>query len=198
MQAEIQNIAQSLEVFSTNLSLEWDERDYPQAPKNGSWYRVTQSFYSARDREGQRDLQSFRKIDFDLRRYFSLAEDWTLAAQAFASEAQGDQIPFQYLNFIGGGSRLRGYYSGQYRDNALGMLQSEVRYEWSDRWTLAAFAGVARLATKISELTYADSFYSGGVGVHYFLDPENRTKLRLDVGTTGHESGAYFLVGEAF
>lgn len=198
MEKEIQNLAMSLQVLSVNAGLEWDERDYPQAPRQGSWYRITQSFYEPRDREDKKDLERFRKIDFDFRQYVTIAPQWVAAAQLVASELQGEQIPFQYLNSIGGGSRMRGFYAGQYRDKSLGMFQAELRFERTPRWTPAIFAGVARMATKISDLNSADSFYSGGAGIQYVLDPENRTKLRLDFGMTNKESGAYFLIGEAF
>jgi len=198
MEREVQNLAPSLQVLSLNLSLEWDERDYPQAPRQGSWYRITQSFYDPKDREGNKELQRFRKIDFDFRQYVTLAPRWIAAGQFVLSEMQGDQIPFQYLNSIGGGSRMRGFYGGQYRDQSLGMVQAELRFERTPKWTPAVFAGIARMATKISDLNSADSFYSGGAGIQYTLDPENRTKLRLDFGFTGKETGAYFLIGEAF
>jgi outer membrane protein assembly factor BamA len=198
IQNEIQFEAQSLEVTSLNMSLEWDRRDYPQAPREGTWYRIVQTFYTPHDRETNKDLQTFRKIDFDFRQYFWLAPRWGLAAQVLASEVQGEQIPFQYLNSLGGGSRLRGYYSGQYRDKALGLLQTELRYDWTPKWVSTVFAGVARMATRMSDLNSAGSLYSGGFGVNYILDPENRTKLRLDFGFTGKDMGAYFLIGEAF
>lgn len=198
MEKEIQNLAPSIQVLSLNVGLEWDERDYPQAPRQGSWYRLTQSFYDPKDRDGVKDFSRFRKIDFDFRQYVTLAPRWVLAGQLVASEVQGDQVPFQYLNSIGGGSRMRGFYAGQYRDKALGMFQTELRFERTPKWVPAIFASVARMATKISDLNSADSFYSGGAGIQYVLDPENRTKLRLDFGITNKESGAYFLIGEAF
>ncbi len=198
MEKEILSIAQNIQVLSLNAGLEWDERDYPQAPRQGSWYKINQSFYDPKDREGQKDIRRFRKIEFDLRQYMTIVPRWIGAAQLVASEIQGDQVPFQYLNSIGGGSRMRGFYAGQYRDKALGMFQAELRFEKTSKWTPAIFAGVARMATKISDLNSADSFYSGGAGIQYTLDPENRTKLRLDIGVTNKESGAYFLIGEAF
>ncbi|WP_413291503.1 BamA/TamA family outer membrane protein [Bdellovibrio sp. HCB337] len=198
IQAETQLLTPSLQVFSGNVGLEWDERDYPQGPRQGSLYRVHQSFFDPKDREGNKSIDRFNKIDFDFRQYVTVAPRWVAAGQLMASEIQGDEVPFQYLNSIGGGSRMRGYYSGQYRDKAVGMFQTEVRYEKNDKWTYAGFAGIARMATKISDLNHADSFYSAGAGVHYTLDPENRTKLRLDVGFAGKETGAYFLIGEAF
>lgn len=67
MEKEIQNFTQSLQVLSLNMGLEWDERDYPQAPRQGAWYRLTQSFYDPKDREGNKELPRFRKIDFDFR-----------------------------------------------------------------------------------------------------------------------------------
>jgi outer membrane protein assembly factor BamA len=198
MESEIQALSPNLQVFSLNMGLEWDERDYPQAPRQGAWYRVTQSFFEPKDREGQKDFERFRKIDFDFRQYMTVASRWVVAAQVVVSELQGDQIPFQYLNSIGGSSKLRGYYAGQYRDKSLGMFQTEMRYEKNLKWTPAIFASIARMATRISELNSAASFHSGGAGIQYTLDPENRTKLRLDIGFTGHETGAYFLIGEAF
>jgi len=198
MEKEIQGLAPSLQVLSLNIGMEWDERDYPQAPRQGSWYRITQTFYDPKDREGLKELERFRKIDFDFRQYVTLTPRWVAAGQLAASELQGSQIPFQYLNSIGGGSRMRGFYAGQYRDQALGMFQTELRFEKTPRWTPAFFAGVARLATKLSDLSHAESFYSGGMGIQYVLDPENRTKLRLDFGITNKERGAYFLIGEAF
>jgi len=197
VQSEIQNLTSNLQVLSTNISLEWDERDYPQAPRQGAWYRMSQGFFEPKDREGTRELERFRKIDFDFRQYITLAPKWISALQLVTSEVQG-QAPFQYLNSIGGGSRMRGYYAGQYRDSAVAMLQTEVRYEMNAKWSPTIFAGIARMATKISDLNSAANFHSGGFGVHYILDPENRTKLRLDVGFTGRETGAYFLIGEAF
>jgi outer membrane protein assembly factor BamA len=198
IQNEVQNLAPSLEVRSFNLGLDWDERDYPQAPRQGSWYRVTHFWYSPRDREGGKDLPRFRKVDFDFRQYVWLLPKWVAAGQIFASEAQGDLIPFQYLNSIGGGARMRGYYSGQYRDKAVGLAQTELRYDLKPSWVGSVFAGVARMATRIQDLNSADSYYSGGFGVHYIIDPENRTKLRLDLGFTGKDTGFYFLIGEAF
>jgi hypothetical protein len=197
IQTETQNFAQNLQVLSSTLSLEWDERDYPQAPRQGAWYRMSQAFFEPKDRDGSKDLERFRKIDFDFRQYITLTPKWISALQLVTSEVQG-QAPFQYLNSLGGGSRMRGYYAGQYRDSAIVMLQTEVRYEMNAKWSPTVFAGIARMASKIADLNSAANFHSGGFGVHYILDPENRTKLRLDVGFTGHETGAYFLIGEAF
>ena len=195
---EVTNLAQSIEVQSAIATFEWDERDYPQAPRQGSWYRISHTFFSPRDREGYRELARFRKSDFDLRQYFLFKEKFTGALQFQMAEMQGDQIPFQYLNGIGGGSRMRGYYNGQYRDKSISLAQAEFRYDFKPNWVGTLFSGVARLGPRLQELEAADSFYSSGFGVHYILDPENRTKLRLDLGFTGKETGFYFLIGEAF
>ncbi len=196
--AELQSSAQDLEVQSANIGIEWDQRDYPQAPIKGAWYRVTHAWYTPTDRAGVKTLSRFRKIDFDFRQYSPLWPRWGGVLQIFASEAQAESIPFQYLNSIGGGVRLRGFYSGQYRDLALGLLQAEARFALRPKWLLAFFGGTARMGGHLSDINSAESLYSGGFGVHYILDPENRTKLRLDMGFNGHERGVYFLVGEAF
>lgn len=198
LQSEAQSFGSRLQVLFAHWGLEWDQRDYPQAPRQGAWYRFTQNFYQAKGSDEASALRRFQKMDLDLRQYVLLAPRWVLATQAVASEVQGEQVPFQYLNTLGGGSRLRGYYAGQYRDRALGLLQMEVRFEKNEKWTPAVFWGAGRMASSLRELNFAKDVFSGGFGVHYNLDPENRTKARIDLGFTGKETGFYFLLGEAF
>ncbi|MBK9322513.1 MAG: BamA/TamA family outer membrane protein [Bdellovibrionaceae bacterium] len=195
---EIQAVTEDLEVQSANIGFEWDERDFPQAPIEGAWYRITHSWFTPVDRQGGKTLAPFRKIDFDFRKYTPVTTRWAGALQLLASEVQGNYVPFQYLNFIGGGVRMRGFYNGQYRDFALGMIQTELRFDWRPNWLFSIFGGVARLGRHLDDIPSSESFYSGGGGVHYILDPENRTKLRLDMGFNGKERGVYFLVGDAF
>lgn len=198
IESEIQSLTPNLQVLSAHGGLEWDDRDFPQAPRQGAWYRITQTFFEPKDRESPQSLPRFRKMDLDLRRYFPVASQWLLSGQWITSEVQGDLIPFQYLNSIGGGARMRGFYAGQYRDKALALAQLEVHWERHPKWIPSFFVSTARLGSQLSDLSRAKSFYSGGAGLHYILDPENRTKLRLDFGFTGRETGAYFLLGQAF
>lgn len=190
-------VAQRIQDRQLVLGLERDDRDYPQAPREGSFFRVGVTKSSPRDLEARRDLPDSSRWDLEGRRYWRLAPEWVLAAQAQVSEIEGDQIPFHSLLSIGGGARLRGFYAGRYRDMALGLAQSEVRWEFRDRLTLTAGAATGRLASRVKDLSFGRDLVSGTVGIHYTVDPRNRTKIRADVGFA-EKAGFYLLLGEAF
>ncbi len=201
MNQEVQSIGHKYEAVSSRISFEWDNRDYPQAPRDGSHHKLTAFFYHPHNLEGIVNLNSFEKYELDLRHYLSFADNNILALQLFNSTITGRTIPFQYLNSIGGGSRLRGFYAGRYRDKAIRMLQAEVRHEWNDKWVTTLFASAARLGESQSALDNENEskfFATFGGGVNYFIDRENRTKLRVDIGLGAKELGFYFLIGEAF
>lgn len=184
------------------ISLEWDQRDYPQAPTSGRLYRLTALFNNSENRETSKSIDSFQKYDLETKEYIPFGESKVLALQLLLSEIQGSEaIPFQNLNSIGGGARLRGFYNGRYRAKALLMSQVEARWEFRDRWVAAMFVGGARLGSKMQNIFETDQsrlFASGGLGIHYVIDKENRTKFRFDIGGGAEKLGVYVLIGEAF
>lgn len=196
IETETLNYSNNFEVPYWGFSLDWDTRDFPQAPKEGLWYRVLHQWHYPKDRSQSKSLLSFFKADVDLRQYFRVREDSTFAIQVLYSNVIGSQIPFQYLNYIGGSEKLRGFYAGRFRDRALALFQTEYRYEFSKKWTLAGFLGYAKLAEGAAQLSSAFDYASAGFGFHYFMDPENRTKIRIDVGFA-QSPGVYLTVGEA-
>jgi hypothetical protein len=158
-------------------------------------------FYDPHNIDKGAALGPFQKYEADLRQYFSLTTEDILAFQFLNSEITGATIPFQYLNSIGGGSRLRGYYEGRYRDQALRVFQAEYRHEFDEHWVGSVFTGLASLGQDESALDSSRSskyFGSGGLGVNYIIDSENRTKLRADIGVGNDDWGFYFLIGEAY
>lgn len=176
-----------VDVFSQTLSIEWDDRDYPLAPFDGSWYKMawTQS-------------NVFTRTEVDLRHYQPLGPKRLLASQIYVAEVRGDKIPFQYDLSIGGPQRLRGFYAGRFRDHSLAMIQEEYRRDINDKWSLAFFLSAAKLADKTSDLDLGPTRWTGGIGAHYIVDPLSRAKLRLDLGFSESRPAFYFIMNEAF
>lgn len=198
IQQEIHYTSKGIEASYYFIGIDWDNRDFPQSPMRGTYYSLQYRAYSPQDLESHRELKNFGRIDFDLREYVRLESlNSTLAFQWLFSQLQGELIPFQYLNSIGGGRVLRGYYAGRFRDKSSAVVQSEYRYEYNRKWSAVGFVGAARLQEKSEDLKSSHTYSSLGLGVHYFLDPQNRTKIRLDVGF-GSETGFYVLLGDAF
>ena len=191
-------LAQNIRTEFLTLSLEQDRRLFPQSPKEGHLYRLTATSFQTLDRESSRSLSRFQRYDFEAREYFPHSEQQVFALQLLVSEIHGSgaQVPFQYLNSIGGPSRLRGFYNGRYRDRALALLQAENRLSLNDKWEAALFAGYGFLGASL------DSRLKGlatmGTGLRYVIDKENRTVFRFDLGFGAEKMGVYVVIGEAF
>jgi hypothetical protein len=182
-------------ISSGGLSLEWDNRDYPQAPLQGAFHRMTLTHYQA---DGTLRERPFKKFDIEAKNYHSLGDRRVFATQVLLSRLDGDEIPFHYLGSVGGNRRLRGFYAGRYRNLSSGLVQLEWRKDYSKNFSAALFGGIGRLGLEPGDLLEAESHVAGGVGVHYIMDPKNRTKIRLDLGYSKEGMSVYFVTGEAF
>ncbi len=192
----------NLRALAWGLGLDWDTRDFPQSPTEGLWIRLQGQKVWIEDKEAPR-TQFFYATELDFRIYekISLTENWrnlVLANQVFVGSLTDSEVPFQFLYAIGGNQSLRGYYQGQYRNRTLAMNQNELRGEINDRFGWAAFLSFARLGDGASEISGAETLIAGGGGVNYMLDPANRIKLKVDVGLSRENRGAYFVLGESF
>lgn len=192
----------NLKSVAWGLGLDWDTRDFPQSPTSGLWIRLQSQKVWLEDRDSTR-TQFFYANELDFRIYdkISISEKWrdlVLANQVFVGALTDSDVPFQFLYAIGGNQSLRGYYQGQYRNRTLAMNQNELRGEINDRFGWAAFLSFARLGDGASEISAAETLIAGGGGVNYMLDPANRIKLKVDVGVSRENRGAYFVLGESF
>lgn len=197
MAAEAAAISENYDTVTGLLGLEWDERDYPQAPTEGTFLRLGAGRSVPKDVAGTRVLPNYTKSEFDLRTYVPFRSRGVFAFQLLFSEVEGDVVPFSALNSIGGGHRLRGFYAGRYRDNALGLIQTEARWSVRDRWVATVGLAAGRLGPRVHDLGTERNLVAGTVGAHYIVDTRNRTKIRADLGFA-EETGFYLLVGEAF
>lgn len=157
-----------------------DTRDYPQSPKSGDWFRLISTTYKAHDLSGNLSQVNFNKYEVDFRSYQSLGSDNTLALEFYSGIIVGEKVPFTYLLSIGGNQKLRGFYAGRFLGTAMELLQVENRTEINSKWAWAQFFSQGRIANSISEIDSAKDLITAGIGLHYYIDPKNRTKLRLD------------------
>lgn len=184
------------------FSFDYDDRDFIQSAKNGDLLKLSFTHYFSKKSNGE-SLHPYVKSELEYRKYLSIFTNQIIAGQILLSQIKSDQstsIPFYYLNSIGGGSRLRGYFNGRYRDQALAMTQVDYRYEWNDRWVSTVFYSAARIGSDLSTIIdpeHSKWLSSTGIGVNYFIDPINRTKLRLDMGFVAEKRSIYFLIGDA-
>jgi hemolysin activation/secretion protein len=134
-----------------------------------------------------------------INQYISFVKKQVLALRAYGRFTPSG-TPYSGLSTLGRTGDLRGYTAGEYVAENLIALQAEYRVRFTDKVGGAAFGGVSQLYNGSFKNTTSETFYpSGGIGVRYMMNTENKMNFRLDYAWgTGNESGFYMSVGEAF
>lgn len=138
----------------------------------------------------------FVKYTLDVSHYHSF-NNLVLALNAYIEWNEGD-IPFNQLGLIGGTKRMRGYYEGRYRDEKLGLLQTELRFPLFWRFGGVVFGGLGWVADSFSAFESNNTRYTFGAGLRILLQKRDHVNVRIDYGLGKNTSGVYITVGEAF
>jgi hypothetical protein len=180
-------------VSGLGLLMVWDKRENIFFPSNHFYHKLRLQFFG-----------SYLSSDFtytrfvsDLRFYTSPAESHILAFQIYADITDGT-IPFFRLPALGGDQRMRGYFTGRYRDRLY--LTSQVEYRKIVWWRVgvAAFVGAGDVANKFSQFNTRTIKYSYGFGLRFVFNQDESINLRMDLGFGKNTSGVYFALEEAF
>ncbi len=139
----------------------------------------------------------FTEIVADLRGYRTLGSGQVLGLQLYGAFSGGDP-PYFKLPKLGGGSRMRGYYEGRYRDRHYVMGQAEYRTRLFGRFGGVLFAGVGTVGPTVNKLSLGNLHAGYGFGLRYLFDRQEHINVRADVGFGPGTSGVYFSIEEAF
>lgn len=181
-----------LNIGAWMIPFEWDSRDHEQFPRSGLKVDGRAMFY----RQGVGSDFDAETYKIAGNYYVPIGERNVLASRVMLRWTEGD-APFFLLSTFGGGTDLRGYASGRFRDRMMYAIQTEYRWQFSDRWIFTGFAGVGEVAEGFSD--FGNNYLpAGGLGARFVLSKKHRVGLSFDVarGKTGTEY--YFGVGEAF
>ena len=128
----------------------------------------------------------------------TVAPDQVIALQAYGRFVPGSP-PFYELSALGGGTIMRGYFQGRYRDRYYTAAQVEYRaHIW---WRLGAvvFAGAGDVfGSPESDLSFSNLKYSCGFGLRLLFNRQEKINLRADFGFGQDTKGVYFGLEEAF
>lgn len=169
----------------------WDTRDNIFYPTQGSYQYFKVTLYQ------HMGDYAFYTFELDVRKYYSLFKRSVLAGNFYFSLA-GGETPFYMLPQLGGKQRMRGYYKGQYRDNAYTMMQFEYRQFVWKRFGFVVFAGFGDVASSIIDYDLKDFKISYGTGIRYLFSQAEKLNLRLDIGFGKLTNGLYLGIEEAF
>ena len=184
----------SLELDMAGLSVpvQYDSRDHEQFPREG-WLIDGRAIIYRESLGSDFDAHTFKVA---VNHYRPVRDSDVLALRAMVRTTDGD-APFFLMSQFGGGTDLRGYPSGRFRDRMMYALQSEYRWHVSRRWILTGFAGFGEVAGKFSD--FGDDFLpAAGVGARFVLSQKHKVGLSTDVAVGNDGWEFYFGVGEAF
>ena len=140
---------------------------------------------------------AFTRVSFDYVNFQSWSKN-IVAINLFAVSIIGDP-PFNEMAFIGGRSKMRGYFEGRFRDRNLLMTQLEYRRHLIWKIGMTAFAAYGVVAKTPQKFETRRIKPSGGLGLRYRLNEEEKINIRLDIGFgEKNNSGVYLTIGEAF
>ena len=132
----------------------------------------------------------------DLRKYFPVGEESSLAFQAYWEGWSGSP-PFYMLARMGGYYRMRGYFDGALRDKHFMQVQGEFRFPLFWRFGAAVFGSLGQVSNTAA--IHRDHIRgAAGVGLRFLFNPKERINLRIDYARGRNTSGLYLTVAEAF
>ena len=138
----------------------------------------------------------FSNLWFDARKYVEVGEKKELGFQLVHQSVTGSGIPFYNLASLGGSTMMRGYFSGAYRDQHYTAMQGEFRVHFLKYFVGSAFAGIGTINSRLG--SFNNILPSGGVGVRWEIDKQERIRIRLDYAIGKGTSGFYININEAF
>jgi outer membrane protein assembly factor BamA len=138
----------------------------------------------------------FNRYIFDVRKYHPVGK-FTFAYQVYTQANYGD-IPVYSKAMMGGSYRMRGYYSGQYRDNVIIDGQFEIRRHLFWLLGATAFISAGQVAPTYAEFNKDNFRMTAGGGLRLMVDKVHKTNLRFDLGFGQNTYTFFFGFSEAF
>ncbi|WP_411992269.1 BamA/TamA family outer membrane protein [Agarivorans sp. DSG3-1] len=170
----------------------YDTRDVVRNPYNGRLIELDAGFYHP----SFGSSENFRTLNLNYSEYLQMGPRDSVFAWQFKSRFTNGDVPWHMLSTVGGGSALRGYATGRYRDKQMLMSQAEYRWDLPGRHGMVFWLGAGAVAPEVDQFSSQEILPNAGFG--YRFEVKSRVNLRLDMGFGDGERGFYFNVDEAF
>ncbi|MBR2501004.1 MAG: BamA/TamA family outer membrane protein [Rikenellaceae bacterium] len=174
------------------LSLQYDSRDFAPNPYRGIYLNLRETYFPA----ALGTTETIWRTTFTGNYYQRLWKGCILAFDAYLEYNSGKEIPWSMVAQLGGGYRMRGYYLGQYRDNAMIEVQAELRQKIYNRHGIAVWVGAGNVFPNFNSFRWSQTLPNYGIG--YRWEFKHRVNVRVDYGRGRHGGSVVFNVNEAF
>ncbi len=176
--------------------VDFDNRDFPGAPRNGGLYSARFLAYSDRDIK----QHSHQRLEIDAQQYIPFFNDRRVIAlrgKTIMTYGPGTQnVPFYLQPVLGGSDDLRGFQQFRFYGNNLVILNAEYRWEAFSGLDMAVFFDAGKVANRRSQINFHDLEASAGLGWRFNI--QNSVFLRIDVAKSHEGYQLWFKFGKAF
>lgn len=184
--------------MALGVSALYDTRNNTTYTTNGFYGRAK---YSYAPNFFGKDNFVGNQIEFDIRGFYPITKQLTVAAQGLFRGTYGKNVPFYVMRELGGDMTMRGYYLGRYKDKNYLTAQAELRYRFHPRIGINGFLGTGSTFSKQHDMRLIPSY---GAGLRYFFSLEHNSSIRFDYAFgeqrpgEKRQSGFYLSISEAF
>ncbi len=119
---------------------------------------------------------NYGRGEFEICQYVLLERPFTLGLRSDVQYAS-ENTPFFDLAAV----NLRGIPAGRYVDDVALTLESELRWDVTERWTLVGFGGAGWSADNLSDIDTGEGHWAGGSGFRYLLAREYDMRVGCDL-----------------
>ena len=141
--------------------------------------------------------RDFVQTTVDVSKYDLILPKLVMANNFYVVHTAGENVPFQQLALFGGSKKMRGLYTGFFRDKNAVLLQTELRYNiW--KWVfLTGFGSIGVLGNSQDILRVNLPKFTYGFGLRKMT--KGGVNFRFDYGFSPYDTGNFYLtIGEAF
>jgi hypothetical protein len=171
-------------VSMPQIIVDYDNRDNMFTPDKG--YRLHVS-YGVSDEVVGSDY-NYSKLSMYSYSYLPLAPRLVGGARIEIQQVFGD-LPFYLLPYID----LRGIPIMRYQGNAFSLIEGEVRWDCTRRWSVVGFAGSGKAFDSWGQFSESSWRSTGGAGFRYLLARLFKVRIGIDVAR-GPEQWTYYLI----
>ena len=168
-----------------NIVSVWDTRDNIFTPTSGNMSAIEFGKFS-KIFGGDNDYWNFGARSYF---YLPIISDKLFSGYRIALNSKwGDNVPFYELPFVS----LRGIPMMRYQNNHVGVVETEWRYQATNRWSLVGFIGTGYAIEGLSDWNWNANISAGGLGFRYLLARDYGLHVGIDVAR-GPEIYAWYL-----
>jgi hypothetical protein len=153
-------LEESSRSVGANFLINYDTRNHVINPSSGRILQLNSFFY----REFLGSKTDFEVYDLVYSEYMPIPRYSDVLAWQIRSRLTHGDVPWDQFSKIGGGSSLRGYNIGRYRDKQMILSQVEYRMDLSGRHGLVYWAGAGMVADQVNDFSLQEILPNVGIG----------------------------------